>query len=186
MDRMPRDRASAAAAPRICRCPRCTPSKFPMTAMDGPKSRGTSSDERNTGARSDWGSSVRGSYGRLLQLNGKAQPVVSHANIVGQLSVCLFMAQFVRDVSEPGMFRADTPSPLHRLPHGGVAGMRLVAQRRKHHVIKALEQRKALIGNRAHVGEISCASEAKAADLHALRASRARAGNVRRTRVCTR
>jgi len=39
------------------------------------------------------------------------------------------MAQFMRNVREKGLSRANPPRPPHRLVYSCVAGMRLVAQR---------------------------------------------------------
>ncbi len=76
------------------------------------------------------------------------------------------MAQFVGDVGEPGLARADALGPSHRLLHGGVAGMGMVAQRRQHQGLQPLKQSEARLGNFAHVGQVGHVAEAKAGDVH--------------------
>ena len=64
-----------------------------------------------------------------IQFDPNAEAVIGQPNVLGQYAVGLLMPQVVGDVREPGLARADAPGPGHGLRQGGVAGVRLVAQR---------------------------------------------------------
>ena len=69
--------------------------------------------------------------------HGNLKPVIGQAHARGQGAVGFFVAQLVGNVGKPGLARANAARPAQRLLHGGVAGMRFVAQRGKNELIEA-------------------------------------------------
>ena len=93
------------------------------------------------------------------------QPVIRQADVRRQQAVGALVRQVVADVGEEGAPGA--PAVSHGLDgavHGGVRGMRLVAQRVQKQHVQAAQQFQRGLGNLAVIGEIGGRAEAEAVD----------------------
>ena len=149
-----RDAKSAGASTTSAmthRWPRCTPSKLPMVATEGPKFAGN----------------LREVAVDLHQAISKVslQAVVGETDVRWQDGFGGGVVEVVAHVGEEGAARLELFDEGDGFFEVRVAGVRLAAQRVEDEDVEVLEQRNALVGDVAHVGEVGGGAEAVAGDL---------------------